>query len=379
MKIQMVDLKANYEGLKAEIDAAIKNVLNKTNFILGDEVKKFEEEFAKYCGTKYAVGVANGTDAIKIALLACGIKKGDEVITTPFTFIATSEAIVQAGGVPVFVDIDLETYDIDPKKIRECIEARSKKQEAKVKAILPVHLYGHPCEMSEILKIAKENNLLDIEDCAQSFSARYRLPSTDYRFTGSFGDAGCFSFFPAKNLGCFGDGGMVITNNQEIYENVKALRNHGQRQKYFSELDGFNSRLDTIQSAILSVKLRYIDKWTEMRNKVAQKYNELLKDTAVVPKVSENCKHSFNYYTIRFKDKATRDKVQKYLLENGVACQIYYPCSLHLQKVYESSGYKKGDFPVSEKAQDETLSLPMYPELDEEKIKYIVEKIKEGL
>lgn len=370
MKIQMVDLKISYAGLREEIGTAIKNVLNKTNFILGEEVKNFEAEFTEYCGIKYAVGVANGTDALKIAVLACGLEKGDEVITVPFTFIATTEAIVQAGCIPVFVDIDPKSYTIDPKNIE-------KKITKKTKMILPVHMYGHPSDMEEILRISKKYNLKVIEDCAQSFSAKYKLPTSDFRFTGSLGDAGCFSFFPAKNLGCFGDGGMVITDNKGIYENAMALRNHGQRQKYYSEMDGFNSRLDTLQAAILSVKLKYIDKWTQMRNEVAGKYNELLKDAADVPSVSGNCRHSFNYYTLRFKDKAARDKVQEHLSENEIACQIYYPQSLHLQKVYEKLGYKKGDFPVSEKMQDETLSLPMYPELDDEKIKYIAEKIKE--
>jgi len=371
MKIQMVDLAAGYPEIRAEIDTAVKNVLDKTNFILGEEVKKFEGDFAKYCGVQYAVGVANGTDAIKIAVLASGINSGDEVITTPFTFIATSEAIVQAGGTPVFADIEIDNYNISPKEIE-------KKITKKTKAILPVHMYGHPAEMDEILRIAKKYNLKVIEDCAQSFSAKYRLAVSGWRLAGTMGGAGCFSFFPAKNLGCFGDGGMVVTSDKEIYENAKALRNHGQREKYFSVMDGFNSRLDTLHAAILSVKLKYIDKWTAMRNSVAQKYNELLKDVAVVPTTRENCQHSFNYYTIRFKDKETRDKVQKHLAAHGMPCQIYYPCSLHLQKVYESLSYKKGDCPVSEKAQDETLSLPMYPELDDEKIEYIANKIKEG-
>lgn len=367
MKIQMVDLAAGYPEVRNEIDKAVKNVLDKTNFILGEEVKQFEAEFAKYCGVKYAVGVANGTDALKIAVLACGIKKGDEVITTPFTFIATSEAIVQAGAVPVFADIEMDSYNVSPEEIE-------KKITKKTKAIMPVHLYGHPAEMKKILEIAKKHNLRVIEDCAQAFSAEY-----DGKKTGSIGDAGCFSFFPAKNLGCFGDGGIVITNDKEIYENAKALRNHGQREKYFSVMDGFNSRLDTIQAAILSVRLKHIDKWTKMRNDVAQKYNGLLKDVAVVPTVREGCRHSFNYYAIRFKNKDERDKVQKHLLENAIPCQIYYPCSLHLQKVYENLGYKKGDCPVSEKAQNETLSLPMYPELDEERIEYISSKIKDIL
>ncbi|MBN1385114.1 MAG: DegT/DnrJ/EryC1/StrS family aminotransferase [Elusimicrobia bacterium] len=383
MRIQMVDLKASYTEIGKEIDAAVKNILSKSNFILGEEVKIFEEEFARYCGVKYAVGVANGTDALKIAVLACGLKKGDEVITVPFTFIATTEAIVQAGCVPVFADIDPKTYTLDPKKVEECIQHKIRNSSAaadgirNLKAILPVHMYGHPGNMEEILKIAKKHDLKVIEDCAQSFSAKYMTADSRWQVAGSIGDVGCFSFFPAKNLGCFGDGGMVITNDNETYENAKALRNHGQRKKYYSEMDGFNSRLDTLQAAILSVKLKYIDKWTEMRNKVAQKYNELLKDTVAIPTVSENCRHSFNYYTIRFKNKAMRDKVQKHLLENEVACQIYYPQSLHLQKVYEEMGCKKGDFPVSERMQDETLSLPMYPELDGNKIKYITDKIKD--
>lgn len=372
MKIQMVDLSASYSEIRNEIEGAIKKILDKTNFIFGEEVEKFEREFADFCGVKYAVGVASGTDALKIAMLACGIKSGMEVITTPFTFIATSEAIRHTGASIVFADIEPDTYNIDPKEIEKKITTRTR-------AILPVHLYGHCADMNNIMKLAKKHGLLIIEDCAQAFTAKYKLNSKEYRYAGSMGDAGCFSFFPTKNLGAFGDGGMIITNSTEIYENAKALRNHGQKQKYFSELDGFNSRLDTIQAAILSVKLKYVDKWTEMRNRVAQKYNELLKDVVVIPTVAENCRHSFNYYTVRFKDKKTRDKVQKHLLDNGVACQIYYPYSLHLQKVYNYLGYKAGDFPNAEKAQDEVLSLPMYPELDDERIEYICNKIKEEL
>ena len=366
MKIQMVDLKANYLPIKKEIDDALMSVVAKTNFILGEEVARFEKEFAAYCGVKYAVGVANGTDALKIALMAAGVREGDEVITTPFTFIATSEAVDKAGGIPVFADIRIEDYNIDPKEIE-------KKITKKTKAILPVHLYGHPADMDAIMKIAKKHNLTVIEDCAQSFTARY-----GNAVTGSIGAAGCFSFFPAKNLGCFGDGGMVITNDDKVFENAKALRNHGQKVKYFTELHGFNSRLDTIQAAVLSAKLKYIDKWTKMRNDIAAKYNGLLNSACIVPTIKANCLHSFNYYNLMFKDKAERDSVQKRLIDNGIACQIYYPQSLHLQEVYKDLGYKKGDLPVSEKAQDCTLALPMYPELSGEQIEFIAKTVKNG-
>jgi dTDP-4-amino-4,6-dideoxygalactose transaminase len=366
MKIQMVDLKVNYLSVKDEIDAAVHAVMDKTNFILGDEVARFEKEFAAYCGAKYAVGVANGTDAIKIALIAAGIKPGDEVITTPFTFIATSEAVSKAGATPVFADISIDDYNIDPARIE-------KKITKKTKAILPVHLYGHPADMDRIMDIAKKHGLMVLEDCAQAFTAKY-----NGKVAGSIGKAGCFSFFPAKNLGCFGDGGMIITSDESTYENAKALRNHGSRVKYYTEMHGFNSRLDTIQAAVLSVKLKHIDKWTKMRNDVAAKYASQLKDFAVVPKTKKNCLHSFNYYNLLFKSKEERDRVQKKLSQEGVASQIYYPVSLHLQEVYKELGYKAGDFPLSEQGQDCTLSLPMYPELNDEQINYICRAVKES-
>lgn len=369
MKIQMTDLKAGYSAIRNEVEASVKKILEKTNFILGEEVEIFEKEFAAYCGAKYAVGVASGTDALKIALIAAGIQKGDEVITTPATFIATTEAITQSGATPVFADVELETYNIDPDEIE-------KKITPETKAILPVHLYGHPADMDKILKIAKKYNLKVIEDCAQSFTAKYKSSDSRWCLTGGIGVAGCFSFFPAKNLGACGDGGMIITDDETIHKNAKALRNHGSQVRYHHELDGFNSRLDTIQAAILSIKLKHIDNWTQMRNEVARKYNESLKDVTVVPVTKENCEHSFNYYTIRFAERETRDKVQKSLTENGVACQIYYPVPLHLQKVYEYLGYRKGDFPMTEKISDETLSLPMYPELSDEQIRFIVRIIR---
>jgi len=364
MNIPIADLKGQYLSIKEEINSAIKEVLSETSFILGRQVALLEEETARYFGVKFAAGVASGTDALVLALLAAGIGDNDEVITTPFTFIATAEAISRTGAKPVFCDIDPVTYNIDPKKIEAKINKRTK-------AILPVHLYGLPCEMDEIVAIAKEYNLKVIEDCAQSFGTEYK-----HRKAGSIGDCGCLSFFPGKNLGCYGDGGMVVTNNPETYEKIKMLRSHGSKDKYFYSLHGFNSRLDTIQAAILRVKLKYIDKWIGMRRDNAAYYNSLLnkiKEVSILF-VPAYARHSFNYYTIRI--KKGRASLQQSLKENGIASAIYYPLSLHLQEVYEDLGYKQGDFPIAEQAQNEVLSLPMYPELKNKQIQQIVTSLK---
>ncbi len=366
----MVNMLAGYPEIKDEVENSVKNVFNKANFILGEEVAQFEKEFAAFNGAKYAVGVANGTDALRLAIIACGIKKGDEIITSPFTFISTSETISQAGAIPVFADIDPETYNLNYKDVE-------KKITSKTKAILPVHLYGYPAEMDKIMDLAKKHNLKVIEDSAQSFTAKYKFKQTDWKYAGTMGDCGTFSFFPAKNLGAFGDGGMIITNNENIYNELKALRNHGSKARYIHDMEGFNSRLDTVQAAILSIKLKHIEKWTEMRNKVAEKYAGALKDIAKVPVLNENCKHSFNYYTIKFEDKETRDKVQKHLSDNGIANNIYYPIALHRQKAY--AHLKTEALPVSENTQDTVLSLPMYPELPDEHIKIITDCIREGV
>ncbi|MCK4935338.1 MAG: DegT/DnrJ/EryC1/StrS family aminotransferase [Elusimicrobiales bacterium] len=368
MKIPMVDMLAGYPEIKDEVETAVKNVFNKANFILGEEVKKFEEEFASFNGAKYAVGVANGTDALRLSIIACGIKKGDEIITTPFTFIATSETISQAGAIPVFADINPDTYNLDPEDVQRKITP-------KTKAILPVHLYGYPAEMDKIMELARKHNLKVIEDCAQSFTAKYKFNQNDWKHTGTMGDCGTFSFFPAKNLGAFGDGGMIITNDKNIYKELIALRNHGSKARYIHDMEGFNSRLDTVQAAILSIKLKHIDAWTEKRNKVAEKYALALKDIAKIPAINENCKHSFNYYTIQFNDKETRDKVQKHLSDNGIANNIYYPIALHRQKAYAHLNTKS--LPIAEQVQDTVFSLPMYPELPDEHIKTITDSIKD--
>lgn len=371
MKIPMVDLTREYKEFKNEIDNAVISVMDRCNFILGEDVSKFEDEFAKLNGSKYAISVASGTDALRIAIIASGVKPGDEVITTPFTFIATTETISQSGAKIVFADIDEETYNIDPKSIEEKITH-------KTKAIIPVHLYGYPADMKNIIEIAQKYNLKIIEDCAQAFTAKISI-NGEWKFVGSIGTCGTFSFFPAKNLGAYGDGGLITTNNEEIAQTIKMLRNHGSRERYIHEIEGFNSRLDTIQAAILRVKLKNILKLTEMRNNIAKKYAERLKNVCKVPEVKDGYYHSFNYYTIKFESKEIRDKVSKHLNENGVANQIYYPIPLHLQKAYSYLGYKKGDFPIAEKISEKVLSLPMFPQLKEDEIEYITSKIKEAL
>lgn len=402
MNIPLVDLKAQYSSIKNEIDEAICNVIHSGQFILGPEVKALESEMVAYCNTKYAIGVASGTDALILSLLACGIKPGDEVITTPFTFVATAEAITQCGATPLFVDIDPKTYNIDPEEIQPKITE-------KTKAILPVHLYGQPADMDPILELAKTYNLKIIEDCAQALGAVYYsrqsaisrqqsgLSTNDYRLgfkVGSLGDAGCFSFFPSKVLGAYGDGGMVVTNNSEIAEKVNMLRNHGCREKYYHLIPGFNSRLDELQAAILRVKLRHLDEWIDQRRQKASLYAQLLEpiDGIKPPYVAPYAHHIFNYYTIRLvnynnagetlvvshpnRQMHSRKKLQEYLTSQGIATAIYYPLSLHLQEVYKQLGYKSGDFPQSEQAQDEALSLPMYPELSERQIEEIVKAIE---
>jgi dTDP-4-amino-4,6-dideoxygalactose transaminase len=367
MDIPITDLKLQYVNIREEIDAAVKTVLAEANFVLGKELSLLEGEIAEYFGIKYAIGVASGTDALILSLTGLGIGKGDEVITTPFTFIATAEAISRVGAKPVFCDITSDTYNIDADKIEAKITPRTK-------AVIPVHLYGMPCEMDKIMAIAKRHNLKVVEDCAQSFGSEYKS-----RKVGSFGDCGALSFFPAKTLGGYGDGGMVLTNDEATAGRIKMLRDHGSSTKYHYSMHGFNSRLDTLQAAVLRVKLRHVDAWITQRIKDAQYYNELLSSASLitVPKVSKAQKHAFNYYTIRI--KGGRNRLQQALKEKGIASAIYYPLSLHLQEVYRDLGYKMGDFAVAEQSQDEVLSLPLYPELAKEQIQRVTEAIKEAL
>lgn len=361
MQIPLVDLKAQYLSIKEEIDEAIQKVLNKCNFIMGDEVKLFEEELASFCSAKYAVGVSSGTDALLLALKAINIQPGDEVITVPNTFIATTEAITMAGGKIKFVDIDEETFNIDTNKIESAITN-------KTRAILPVHLYGQPANMDPIINLAKKYNLKVIEDAAQAHGAEY-----NNKRVGALGDIGIFSFYPGKNLGAYGDAGAVVTNDPDISHKIAMLRNHGRTKKYEHEYEGYNCRLDTLQAAILRVKLKYINSWNEARRNHAYSYRKLLQNTDIIlPTEQKVSKHIYHIFAVRTAD---RDNLLNKLKNEGIGAGIHYPIPLHLQPAYRYLGYKAGDFPVTEKCAREIISLPMYPELDEVKIKKVAEAI----
>lgn len=348
MKIALFDLRRQYQGLREEINEAVRQVLEDGDFILGPRVKDLEELIAGLCGVKWAVGVASGTDALQLSLEACGIGEGDEVITTPFTFFATAGAICRAGARPVFADIDSRTYNIDPEKIEALITDRTK-------AVLPVHLFGQMADMTSILEIARRYDLEVIEDACQALGAESRGMKA-----GSLGKTGCFSFFPTKVLGSCGDGGMVITRDEKTAERIKSLRVHGSMDKLLYNELGCNSRLDEIQAAILLTKIKQLPQWLNKRVQLARIYTGLLQDAVVTPWVMPGNKHIFSLYVIRI---PRRNKVREYLARNGVATGLYYPLPLHLQKVFKKYGYKKGDFPEAEKASEELLALPLFPEL----------------
>jgi len=366
MKIPLLDLKIQYKSIKKEIDKEISEVFKNCEFILGKNVKSFEKEFAKYCGVKYAVAVGNGTDALYLALRACGIKKGDEVITSPFTFIATAEAITLNGAKPVFVDIKDDTFNINPDLIEGAITS-------KTKAIIPVHLFGQPANMDSIMRIAKKHKLIVIEDAAQAHGAKY-----NGKKAGSMGDAGIFSFFPAKNLGAYGDAGIIVTNNKNIFEKSEMLRDHGRKEKYVHLIEGINSRLDEIQAAVLRIKLRHLNNWNALRRKNARIYDGLLKDIKGIttPKNFKNTEPIYYFYVIR---SHKRDILKEFLKKSGIDTGIHYPIPLHLQPAYKYLGYKKGDFPNAEKVSKEILSLPIYPELTVKQIRFIAKSIKNFL
>ena len=347
--IPLVDLTAQYHSIKKEIDSAVLSTLESGHFILGPQVTKFEEDVASLLGLKFGIGLASGTDALILALRALDIGAGDEVIMPAYTFFATAGTVMSVGATPVFVDVDSQTYQIDVSKIESAITS-------KTKAIIPVHLYGHPAEMNPILEIARKHNLKIIEDNAQGFGAEYLGKKT-----GSFGEIGCLSFFPTKNLGAFGDAGMVVTNDSALAERMRMLRTHGWKKKYYSEEVGYNSRLDAIQAAILQAKLPYLNDWNEKRRELAKRYDEQLKPLGiVVPIEKEWAKHVYHLYIIR---SEKRDALQKFLKEKGIASEVYYPLPPHLSVPCKKFGYKEGDFPHAEKASKETLALPLYPEL----------------
>jgi dTDP-4-amino-4,6-dideoxygalactose transaminase len=361
----MVDLKVQYEAIKDEINKAVLGVIQSTAFILGPQGKALEQSVAAYHGVRHAVAVASGTDALHLALLAAGVGKGDEVITTPFTFIATAEAISYGGGVPVFVDIRPDTFNLDIAKVEKAITK-------KTKAIIPVHLYGQPVEMDGLMEIARKHKLKVIEDCAQSFGAEYKGKKT-----GAFGDLGCFSFFPSKNLGCYGDGGIVTTDDPKLAERLFSLRNHGSRVRYYHDEIGFNSRLDEIQAAILNVKFKRLDEYNSNRKKNAALYNKHLAVPGIqTPFENKDGSHVYHQYTIKIQN---RDRVKEKLDAQKVSSMIYYPVPLHLQAAYKDLGMKRGSLPVAEQVAREVLSLPMYPELTEEQIASVAEAVKRAM
>ncbi len=359
--VPLLDLRLQFGTIANEIRSAIDEVLESQRFILGPVVSAFEREVAAYCGARHAVGVSSGTDALLISLMALGIGRGDEVVTSPYTFFSTAGSISRVGARPVFVDIDPRTFNINPEGIERVISE-------KTKAILPVHLFGQCAEMDPILELADKHNLRVIEDAAQAVGARYKG-----RHAGTMGDLGCFSFFPSKNLGGFGDGGMVMTNNPPLAEKVTLLRTHGSKPKYFHSVIGGNFRLDAIQAAVLRVKLPHLDRWTEMRRRNAALYDQLLPPLPVVtPFVEKHNFSTYNQYVIRVQ---RRDELMSFLKERGIGCEIYYPLPLHLQACYEHLGYRKGDFPESEKAAGESLAIPVFPELTEQQLRYVVQQI----
>ena len=377
MKVSLLNLKLQYNEIREEVLREIEKLCDKQSFILGENVAGLENEIAQYCHTKYGIGVASGTDAILLSLMAAGVGPGDMVITTPYTFFATAGSIARLNAIPVFVDIAHETFNIDTNKLEDCLKKEGKRQKAKgkrVKAIIPIHLYGQCADMEPILKLSKRYGLTVIEDAAQTIGAIY-----NGKMAGSIGDFGCFSFYPSKNLGGFGDGGMVTTNNERLAEKVRILRVHGSKPKYYHKFVGINSRLDELQAAVLRIKLRHLETWTRKRQEKAETYNFLFKEAGLseavtLPVTMPENRHVFNQYVIRVKK---RDSLREYLAKEGIGTEIYYPVPLHLQECFRYLGYKRGDLPVSEKAAKETLALPIYPELTPEEHEYVVNKIAE--
>ncbi len=387
MQVPLLDLKAQYAAIKDEVAAVVNQVMESQYFILGPEVKALEEEVAAYSQCRFGVGVSSGTDALLVALMAIGLQPGDEVITTPYTFFATGGSISRLGGKPVYIDIDPFTYNIDPDQIEAAITPRTR-------AIIPVHLYGQMAEMEPILALARRHNLVVIEDAAQAIGAEYHG-----RRAGSLGDFGCFSFFPSKNLGGFGDGGMVVANNAELAERVERLRNHGAKPKYYHQFIGGNFRLDALQAAVLRVKLKYLDDWTAGRQQNAATYRRLFAEAGLVAEPSalaclqngctaQNCelkegqvvlptelpqrRHIYNQFVIRV---SRRDELMAYLHQRQIGCEIYYPVPLHRQECFADLGYRDGDLPVSECAARQTLALPIYPELTDDMQQAVVSAI----
>ena len=387
MNVPFLDLIAPHKLLEEDLVEVFRSCLRTASFVGGSQVQAFEEEFAQFCETKYSVAVNSGTDALRFALIATGMGPGDEVITVPNTFIATTEAISQTGATPVFVDIDERTYNMDPNKLEDYLKKRfapcAMRSAPRPRAVLPVHLYGQPADMDSILEIAARYGLIVIEDACQAHGALYYSRKDErWKKAGSIGLAAAFSFYPGKNLGACGEGGAVTTDNEEIAKKIRMLRDHGQAKKYFHEFEGYNGRLDAIQAGILRVKLRHLQDWNEKRRQNASLYAQHLTfnsqhstlNTIVTPSVPSWAKPVFHIYVIRTQK---RDELQKFLSENGIGTGLHYPIPLHLQKAYGGLGYAEGDFPITEKVANEIISLPMFPYLTNEQIEYVVEKIQQ--
>ena len=366
MKVPFLDLKAQYRSIRDEIHDALQDVMEQTAFAGGPFVARFEEEFARYCQTHHAVGVSSGTAALWTALLALEIGPGDEVITTPSTFIATAEAISFCGATPRFVDIDERTYNMAPERLEAAITPATR-------AIVPVHLFGQMADMDPIMEVARAHGLHVIEDACQAHGAEYKG-----RRAGSIGDAGCFSFYPGKNLGAYGEAGAVVTNSPDVAEKIRMFRDHGQRQKYHHRVIGWNARMDGLQGAVLSVKLRHLDRWNEQRRNNADRYKRLLADldAVILPTEASYAKHVYHVYAVRAQD---RDALIHDLAKEDIHCGIHYPVPLHLQDAYRSLGYEEGTFPVTERCADEFVSLPMFAELSREHIERVCEGIRSSL
>lgn len=362
MKVPFIDLARQHRPIRDELFQAFKRVFESNQFVLGEEVKLFEQEAASYVGVRYAIGVSNCTNALLLSLKALGVEPGDEVITTPFTFVATAEVIALLGAKPAFCDIDPQDYNIAPDKIESTITD-------KTKALLPVHLYGQSADMDRIMPIAREHNLGVVEDMAQAIGAKYKGKSV-----GIFGDTACISFFPTKNLSALGDAGMILTNNDRLNEKLRAFRVHGASQKYHHEFLGYNDRLDAIQAAFLRIKLQYLDSWNEKRRQIAKEYDNALKGIVDTPFIHPENETIYHQYTIR---TPQRDKLQRHLTDKGIGTAIHYPIPLHVQPAFRYLGYKEGDFPEAERAAREVVSLPIHHTLTDEEVDYTISAIKE--
>jgi len=372
-KISMVDLKSQYEEIKPEIDKAISDVINSTSFINGPAVKEFQLALESYLGVKHVIPCANGTDALQICMMALGLKPGDEVIAPSFTFIATAEVIALLGLTPVLVDVEPDTFNISPDAVLKAITPRTR-------AIVPVHLFGQTADMDAIMNIAKQNNLFVIEDACQSIGSDYLNAAGEWKKSGTIGDVGCTSFFPSKNLGCYGDGGAIFTNNDQLAVKLRSIVNHGMKVRYYHDDIGVNSRLDSIQAAVLKVKLQYLDKYAKARQQVAEVYDKAFngQPELIIPARFNRSTHVFHQYTLQAVG-IDRNKLQEFLAAKDIPAMIYYPVPIHLQKAYLDSRYKSGDFPVTEQLSHTVFSLPMHTEMDSEQLNHITSSVLEYL